>query len=288
MANSDVAAGAVGSQTLRLNAPALAQTDYLRTQISDWVDRRNGHLDRYPCSSTYGWQLQVRLVVCQRSYLTSATVDGYRLAMGDDSGGDEIRLQRITDGVATTVITSSGAIANGLTDIGFLVRVARTSAGEWSLYTSVLPTANGTGAIATDSPTSANTSVNQGTATDTAITPNVGGYFGLSVSHTTGAGSIVGTEFDQVYFTATVACPPPAATISGDATICNPGSTTIQAVLTGTGPWDVTWSDSITQTGVVSSPATRSVSPTTTTVFTVTSVSDASGCPPAPAPAAPP
>ena len=75
-------------------------------------------------------------------------------------------------------------------------------------------------------------------------------------------------------------CISPTATVSGDATICNGSSTTIQAVLTGTGPWDVTWSDSVTQTGVASSPATRDVSPTTTTVYTVTSVSDASGCPP--------
>src|SRR5207247_6299176 len=62
---------------------------------------------------------------------------------------------------------------------------------------------------------------------------------------------------------------------SGDATICSGDSTTIQAVLTGTGPWDVTWSDSFTQTGVSSSPATRSVSPSSTTAYTVTALTDA-------------
>ncbi len=75
-------------------------------------------------------------------------------------------------------------------------------------------------------------------------------------------------------------CTSPTASVSGDATICNGSSTTIQAVLAGTGPWNVTWSDSVTQTGVTVSPATRDVSPTTTTAYTVTSVSDASGCPP--------
>jgi large repetitive protein len=73
-------------------------------------------------------------------------------------------------------------------------------------------------------------------------------------------------------------CTPPSAAVSGSATICQGGSTTIQAALTGTGPWNVTWSDSVTQTGVNSSPAMRSVSPTSTTSYTVTSVSDSTGC----------
>ena len=280
-ANSDVAAGAVGSRTLRLNAPALAQTDYLQTQISDWGGSQEwGIWIGIRAQALTAGNSRFVWLYANEATLTSATVDGYRLAMGDDSGGDEIRLQRITDGVATTVITSAGAIVNALTDIGFLVRVTRSNAGEWNLYTSVLPTASGTGDLATDSPISANASVIQGTATDTAITPSAGGYFGLSVSHTTGANAIVGTEFDQVYFTATPDCTPPTATVSGDATICDGGLTTIQAVLTGTGPWDVTWSDSVTQTGVATSPATRNVTPATTTNYTVTSVSDASGCAP--------
>src|SRR6185295_18518617 len=53
--------------------------------------------------------------------------------------------------------------------------------------------------------------------------------------------------------------PRPTAVTSGSATICNGGSTTISAALTGTGPWTVTWSDGPVQSGVASSPATRSV-----------------------------
>jgi autotransporter-associated beta strand protein len=69
--------------------------------------------------------------------------------------------------------------------------------------------------------------------------------------------------------------PRPTAVVSGDATICNGQSTVIQAVLTGAGPWDVTWSDAVTQLGVLSSPATRSVSPASTTTYTVTALVDA-------------
>jgi uncharacterized repeat protein (TIGR01451 family) len=69
--------------------------------------------------------------------------------------------------------------------------------------------------------------------------------------------------------------PLPTAVVSGTAQICAGGATAIQAALTGTGPWTVTWSDGVTQSGVASSPATRSVSPGATTTYTVTSVADA-------------
>jgi hypothetical protein len=66
----------------------------------------------------------------------------------------------------------------------------------------------------------------------------------------------------------------PTATVSGDATICPGDSTVIQADLTGTPPWNLTWSDGFVQNGVTTSPATRSVSPAVTTVYTVTLLSD--------------
>lgn len=71
--------------------------------------------------------------------------------------------------------------------------------------------------------------------------------------------------------------PRPTATVSGGGAYCagSGGSANISAALTGTGPWNVTWSDGVTQTGVTISPATRTVSPAGTTVYTVTAVSDA-------------
>ena len=67
----------------------------------------------------------------------------------------------------------------------------------------------------------------------------------------------------------------PTAAVSGSATICNSSSTSISAALTGTGPWNVTWSDGTHQNGVSSSPATRSVSSSATTTYTVTALTDA-------------
>src|SRR5260221_4357006 len=56
----------------------------------------------------------------------------------------------------------------------------------------------------------------------------------------------------------------PTALVSGSTTICNGQSATITAVLSGSGPWDVTWSDGVTQSGVSASPATRTVNPVVT------------------------
>jgi uncharacterized repeat protein (TIGR01451 family) len=66
----------------------------------------------------------------------------------------------------------------------------------------------------------------------------------------------------------------PTAVVSGGGSICPGASTNIQAALTGTGPWAVVWSDGFTQSGVASSPATRSVSPISTTIYSVTTISD--------------
>jgi hypothetical protein len=72
-------------------------------------------------------------------------------------------------------------------------------------------------------------------------------------------------------------CTPPTATVSGGGTINVGGSATIRASLTGTGPWTLTWSDGQTQT-TSATPASRVVSPTTNTQYTVTAVTDATGC----------
>lgn len=203
VANSDASTGATGSNTVRLSAAATTGTEYLSSQISSfgtsqewgfWIGRRAQAFTA--ANQQYVW------LYANEANLTSATVDGYRLAIGDDSGGDEIRLEYILNGaVNTTVITSTGAITNGLTDVGLLVRVTRSSSGAFQLFTSTLPIANGSGAIATDIPNSTNASVSQGTGTNNLVVPAANGYVGLAALHSTGATAIVAAEFDQVYFT---------------------------------------------------------------------------------------
>ena len=77
--------------------------------------------------------------------------------------------------------------------------------------------------------------------------------------------------------------PRPTAVVSGNTMICQSSSTNIQALLTGIGPWNVTWSDGILSNNVGGSvpgpvTVTRTVNPTVTTVYTVTNLTDASSC----------
>ncbi|MGH7598664.1 MAG: laminin B domain-containing protein [bacterium] len=82
------------------------------------------------------------------------------------------------------------------------------------------------------------------------------------------------TDLDNVVLTMVK----PTATVSGDATICVGSSATISAVLTGAAPWSITWSDGLMENDINSSPATRVVSPASTTTFTITNITNANGC----------
>jgi YD repeat-containing protein len=69
-------------------------------------------------------------------------------------------------------------------------------------------------------------------------------------------------------------CTPPSASVSGDSTITSGSLASIQVVLTGTGPWTLTWSDGSVD-HPTSSPFTKNVTPSSTTTYQVTKVSDA-------------
>ena len=70
----------------------------------------------------------------------------------------------------------------------------------------------------------------------------------------------------------------PTASISGDATICPGTSAPLTISATGTGPWNATYSDGVNTFNVSfsSSPFILNVSPTTTSTYTLTTISDAS------------
>ncbi len=203
VANSDAAAGATGSNTLRLNfTTAAAGTQHLSTQVVSWGNEQEWGfwVGRRAQAFTAGNQMMIWLYANETD-LESATVDGYRLLIGDDTGNDEIFLQSVTDGVGTNILTSSGAITNGATDVGFLIRVTRDSLGLFSVYTSTLPTVSGTGAVATDIPNATNANVSQGSVTNTTLTPTSYGYLGVVAVHTSAAAPRAAVEFDQIYFT---------------------------------------------------------------------------------------
>lgn len=210
--NSDVATGASGSNTLRLAAATVAGSDYLCSQVASWGSAQEWGFWLGRRAQAYTASNQVQLwLYANESNLASATVDGFRIAIGDDSGGDDIRLEYVVNGsVAATVISSSAAIPNGLTDIGILLRVTRSLAGNWELFTSALPAANGGGETATVIPNSTNAAVSQGTGINNMIIPSANGYLGILAVHTSGSNAIAAVELDQVYFTSTAA---PAATV---------------------------------------------------------------------------
>jgi subtilisin family serine protease len=73
-----------------------------------------------------------------------------------------------------------------------------------------------------------------------------------------------------------VGCAVPAK-VSGSTSVCAGSPATLTVNLIGSGPWTLTWSDGTVQSGVSANPATRTVSPTTATTYSLTSVSS-TGC----------
>lgn len=69
--------------------------------------------------------------------------------------------------------------------------------------------------------------------------------------------------------------PAPTATLSGTATVCAGSSANLTVTLTGTSPWTLVYSGSVNPIVINSSPYTISVTPSATTTYTLTSLSDA-------------
>jgi hypothetical protein len=73
-------------------------------------------------------------------------------------------------------------------------------------------------------------------------------------------------------------CTPPTIAIKGTTAICKGGNTDLEVALTGSKPWDFSYTDgtsSYTVTGVTTSPHTINVQPTSTTDYTLETVKDA-------------
>ncbi|MEI6785473.1 MAG: hypothetical protein WCQ21_31660, partial [Verrucomicrobiota bacterium] len=153
----------------------------------------------------------------------------------------------------TSVVSGSGAVCNGSS---LPIQAALTGAQPWSLTWSdgfVQSAVTASPAARGVSPTSSIT------------------YTVTALSDANGsaqAGDMTGSAVVTVNAR-------PTAVVSGGGTICHGGSVVISAALTGTGPWNVSWSDGTNQTGIVSSPAERTLSPSATRTYTVTNLTDA-------------
>lgn len=123
---------------------------------------------------------------------------------------------------------------------------------------------------ATQSTTTA-TIMNGNTATPT-VSVNGTGVVTMVLTVTSNTNPSCGTAMSEVKLTVN---PLPTATINGSTTVCAGTPVELSVDLTGTGPWNLTWSDNFTQNGVTASPAKRTVTPAMTTTYSVTTVADA-------------
>ncbi len=198
--SSDVAAGAAGSNTLRLNAPSGSGIQYLSTQVKgSWGTQQNWGfwLGRRAQAATAS-NVSLIWLYANETDVSSSTVDGYRIKFGDDlSGGDKIILEVVNNGVGNSIL-SSAPVTNAITDFGLLVRISRNGSGQWSLYTSTLPTVSGSGALASDVPNSINANVLHGTATNQAFSILDDGYVAFAAVHSSITSARAAAEFDQL------------------------------------------------------------------------------------------
>jgi hypothetical protein len=207
--NSD-AAGLIGTEqnrsySARLNvSPAESGTSYMSTAITTWESQQEWYFwhGRRNIAASSSNQTMIWLYA-NESNLESGTVDGYRIVIGDDTGNDEIRLQRVDNGTGTDIFVSSGAITDNIVDWGVTFRVIRSTNGRWTIRTSTLPTAGGEGATALSCPDALSTVLHTNSlnsesyADDTNYTPSGTGYLGFVAIHSNSSDACTGQEFDN-------------------------------------------------------------------------------------------
>jgi len=203
VSNSSSGTNVSGAMTLRLNAPSDGSPSQYISLSPDggwegtlawgtWIGRRSS--SSFTATNRFYYYLW-----SNTSNLESDTLSGYRILIGDNVSDDELFLERVDHGIPTVILTSSGAIPNGLGDISLLIRITRTSLGGFSLYTSLLPDSNGKGPSPLLPPSASNTNYFQGSAVDATYSPDVGGYLGYQVIHTSSSTARTSIELDQIW-----------------------------------------------------------------------------------------
>ncbi|MFZ4783855.1 MAG: DUF3244 domain-containing protein [Flavobacteriales bacterium] len=204
--NSDVG-GLLGTEnvrtsTLRVNASA-ASDQYLYRQFSTWNAQQEWYfwVGRRGVAASAADRTRIWLYSNNLNLNATSSIDGYYLEIGDDSGDDEIRFYRSNNGVSTLLFSTSSAVLNGLTDYGITFAITRSETGVWTIKTSALPTST---IQAAASPTARScpetlSTVTHGTVTDTNVSLNAGGFFGIAVKNSAGSGQ-TNIEFDNLRF----------------------------------------------------------------------------------------
>lgn len=104
------------------------------------------------------------------------------------------------------------------------------------------------------------------------VTPTVTRTYTItSVSNACGSGLFTGSGIITVQ-------PSPTSTLSGSQTVCAGAPANISVTLTGTGPWNITWTNGTANNnvnGINTNPYVITVNPTVTATYTVTALSDA-------------
>lgn len=206
--NSNVAGGAIGSETLKLAATEDNSVNYLSIQNTDdwgteqtwsfWLGR-----DNYAATisnASYVW------LYADRADFTDEFIKGYRIRLGGNTvDGDDIILESV-DGASTEVlIDKNNVIPSNFNNYGLTVFITRTSLGEWTIYTSESPTENGGGVNANANPLSTtivNRNENGSSVIDLSFTDFRGGYFGFMAAQSSASNPEAkkAAEFDQFNF----------------------------------------------------------------------------------------
>jgi hypothetical protein len=196
------------TKTVRLNVASGAGTQSMSSQIATWDNQQEWYfwMGRNNLSGGINYSSvnqQAFWLYANESDLESATVDGYRILMGEDVT-THVQLQRIDNGVATTVFTSTSGITNGLVDFGVTFKVTRSQTGVWTVYTSTLPTSsfNTQSTPTAMSCPEALSTVNHGGTTDNTYVPASNGYIGIQAMHSSGGAARICAEFDNIRFKA--------------------------------------------------------------------------------------
>lgn len=199
------------TMTIRLNSSNTGpgkETNYLATQIADWGSQQEWRFWIGRNSPLTSNNESIVWLYADQSDLTSSTINGYRLHMGDNaSAGDKVRFQKVENGVVTTIQTSTQGVANGLSDFGIMFLVTRNTTGQWTVKSSMLPQNTMEAALSATAYGVADDDIdvvlfNNLLDPGTPIALSSNGYFGFMSTNNTLPAELTGAEFDNFSFKA--------------------------------------------------------------------------------------